>query len=339
MKRFLLLCVVASQAMQSVAQDLILDFESLSLPQDTFWNGSDMSGAYKEPVSPVGGDTFVAINAYDTAFGGFWSGGYAISTMRDDTTQGFTNLYSSIAAGGESSDAYAVVSAFNHATLRLTGNVSTLPGIPSLPRFMGMYLTNSTYAYFSMLNGDGIAKQFGGASGDDPDYFFIRFSFYYSATDAQPYDSVDFYLADFRSPDNSEDYILDDWVYVDLNDFPAFEYPGAQVRAKLYSSDIGAFGINTPAFFCMDNLEIDFPTGVENVPDQQTISVSVWQETIEVRSEEKSDIQLYSLSGRLVARQSGAFRAVFPSSSLPQGIYVVESISASGRETKKVWRW
>jgi hypothetical protein len=35
----------------------------------------------------------------------------------------------------------------------------------------GAYFTNTTYAALSMLSGDSFAKKFGGASGDDPDWF------------------------------------------------------------------------------------------------------------------------------------------------------------------------
>ena len=37
----------------------------------------------------------------------------------------------------------------------------------------GAYFTNTTYTALSMLNGDGFAKQFGGASGTDADWYNI----------------------------------------------------------------------------------------------------------------------------------------------------------------------
>ncbi|MDP4933727.1 MAG: hypothetical protein NWR30_03370, partial [Salibacteraceae bacterium] len=77
-----------------------MSFEELNLPLDTFWNGSDLSGKYLEQMNAGMSDTFIAYNQYDTSFGGYWSGGFAISTMTDDSTGNFTNLYSSIAGGG-----------------------------------------------------------------------------------------------------------------------------------------------------------------------------------------------------------------------------------------------
>ena len=77
------------------AQDNTLEFESLGLPLDTFWNGQDTS-VYLE-------DYFEVSCLYDTSFGGYWSSGIAISTMRDDSTGDFTNLYSSITGSGYNS--------------------------------------------------------------------------------------------------------------------------------------------------------------------------------------------------------------------------------------------
>ena len=56
------------------------------MPLDTFWNGSDLSGGFID-----GQMEFPCV--YDTSWGGFWSSGWAVSTMNDDTTAGATNLY------------------------------------------------------------------------------------------------------------------------------------------------------------------------------------------------------------------------------------------------------
>ena len=59
----------------------------------------------------------------------------------------------------------------------------------------GMYVTNGTYAYLSMLNGDAYAKKFGGVSGNDPDWFKLTIRKWYNGILAN--DSVTFYLADY----------------------------------------------------------------------------------------------------------------------------------------------
>ena len=38
-----------------------------------------------------------------------------------------------------------------------------------------MLVTNTTFAFLSMQNGDEFAKQFGGDDGNDPDFFKVTF--------------------------------------------------------------------------------------------------------------------------------------------------------------------
>ncbi|MFP5471550.1 MAG: DUF4465 domain-containing protein, partial [Bacteroidia bacterium] len=62
--------------------------------------------------------------------------------------------------------------------------------------------------------------------------------------------TVEFYLADYRFSDNSQDYIVDDWTLVDLSSLGNV----SKLKFMLNSSDVGAWGMNTPAFFVLDEL-------------------------------------------------------------------------------------
>ena len=63
-------------------------------------------------------------------------------------------------------------------------------------------------------------------------------------------DTVDFYLADFRFEDNSQDYIVTDWTWLDLNTLGNV----TEISFAWSSSDTGVWGMNTPAYFCMDDV-------------------------------------------------------------------------------------
>lgn len=329
MKRFFTL--VSLFLFSLLGNSQIMSFEELNLPLDTFWNGSDLSGKYLEQMNTGMSDTFIAYNQYDTSFGGYWSGGFAISTMTDDSTGNFTNLYSSIAGSGYNSDAYAVVSASDTALIQLSNELPL-----NAPRFMSMYVSNATYAYYSMLNGDAFAKKFGGSSGDDPDYFFIRFYFEYGF----PASFVDFYLADFRFSNNSQDYILDEWVFVDLNDFPNSEYVGNTIKMKVFSSDTSVFGINTPAYFCMDNMQIAYPSVVSDREDTSSkLELSVKQQSIRASFNEICDFQLIDLSGKVLQSITSANNAEFNTNELPKGIYIIQARNGDVNSATKVWRW
>src|SRR5690606_16841503 len=111
-------------------------------------------------------------------------------------------------------------------------------------------ITNSTYAYESMKQGDAFAKKFGGVGGNDEDWFKVTVHSYFQGMAS---DSLDIYLADFRFADNSKDYIMDTW-----NFYNTPSYLADSLVFIVSSSDTGSFGMNTPAYFCLDNIKVHY---------------------------------------------------------------------------------
>lgn len=223
--------VLGAQA-QSVAK-----FDDLPLAPEKFWNGSDLSGNFKSADV-----TFY--NVYTkSAYGDYWNG-FVYSNTTDATTAGYTNQYSAITGKGyNGSSNYAVC----------YPSPSAIAEYKTPAKTSGFYVTNSTYAYLSMKNGDDFAKKFGGATGNDPDYFKLMIEAL--DADSKPVDTVYFYLADFRFADNSKDYILDKWTWVDLGELKEAK----KLRFSLSSSD-NSFGyMNTPGYFCIDDLNGEKP--------------------------------------------------------------------------------
>lgn len=211
-----------------------------------FENFNLRPGEYLNNASPEPGFQSGSVelpNDYNDEFG-YWSG-FAISADTNTTTPGFTNQYSAIAGKGAlGSTAYAVGYVYDNTIVRLTGKAIGKPMI-------GMYVTNSTYAALSMKDGDGFAKKFGGESGKDPDFFLLTIKKYAGGAIAD--DSINVYLADYRSPNSSKDYILTDWKYVDLSTIGEVD----SLVLRLSSSDVGIFGMNTPAYMCIDQVSTD----------------------------------------------------------------------------------
>ena len=125
---------------------------------------------------------------------------------------------------------------------------------------LGASFTNTTYSALSMRDGDGFAKKFGGADGTESDFFRLTIHGYAGGLSTG---TVDFYLADFRFGDSGQDYIVDEWTFVDFSALGTVD----ELRFSFASSDVGAFGINTPVYFAMD----DFLA----VPEPSTMLVSV----------------------------------------------------------------
>jgi hypothetical protein len=104
-----------------------------------------------------------------------------------------------------------------------------------------------------MSNGDSFSKRFGGTSGNDPDFFRLTVEGLVGGNPVSPV--VEFFLADYRFADNSQDYIVDEWTWVDLSSLG--EVDG--LRFSLDSTDNGSFGMNTPAYFAVDNMTVPEP--------------------------------------------------------------------------------
>ena len=230
-----LLCVVLVSGSKVGAQ--VADLEDLTLSgAGTFYNGADNAGGFTS-----GGAFF---NNSFTDFGGFtvWEG-WSYSNVTNVATPGFGNQYSAYhlpGGGGDQSGQYAV--AFTDAPG--IARIELPPG--AVPESAG--ITNTTFAALSMLNGDSFAKKFGGATGNDPDFFKLTIT----GLDAleTPVGSVDFYLADYRFGNNALDFVVDEWTTVDLTSLAG----ATTLSFGLESSDVGPFGTNTPAYLALDNL-------------------------------------------------------------------------------------
>ena len=229
----------------------VATFDDLSLAPESYWNGSDGSGGF------TSGNVFFP-NAYDPSWGS-WSG-FSYSNMTDTTTRGYTNQYSAITGKGVNGSANYGVS--YHMLDWMNGTYETIPNVVSLigdnynTTISGLYVTNTTYAYYSMLEGDSFSKKFGGDTGDDPDWFML--SIKGIGENGGYTGEVNFYLADYRFDDNSLDYIVNEWTWVDLTSLGNV----VGLKFSLMSSDVGPYGMNTPAYFALDDLNGNAPVPI-----------------------------------------------------------------------------
>lgn len=239
MKHKLLLFSLLLSTAKAGAQNMAT-FEEVSLGTGGYYNGSDLSGGFSS------GNLFFR-NRFDTQFSS-WSG-FAVSDRNDTLTAGFSNQYSCYAGSGSGGSArFGLAYIFGPAVMK-TGT-----GVPF--RITSFRYSNTTYAALSMKNGDAFCKKFGGPGGNDPDFFGIRV---YNHYQGQVNDSTDVYLADYRFADNTQDYIVKAWRTASLN----FSTPADSLSFILQSSDNGTFGMNTPAYFCIDNVEYQSPVSAE----------------------------------------------------------------------------
>ena len=102
-------------------------------------------------------------------------------------------------------------------------------------------VNNTTYMYYSLINGSDFSKKF--ETGD-----WVTLTAHGVHQDGSESEAV-FYLANIISND-VESGIITKWTEFDLS--------GLGICTGIYftieSSDTGAYGMNTPAYFCMDKL-------------------------------------------------------------------------------------
>ena len=233
----------------------ITDFSGLILPTDAahtqrtggapsgnFWNGSDSSGGFTSR-----GVAFP--NSYTDWGGGVYSwSGWAYSNVNDTTTDGFGNQYAAVTGSGINGpgSTYAV------ACQDTWGGTLPTITLPAPTTVLSADITNTTYAYLSMLKGqDYPAKQF-----TDTDWFMLTISGF--DVNGQPTGTpVEFNLAQGMS-------FVTDWTTVDLaslgNDVKSLQF-------SLTSSDNGQWGMNTPAYFALGDLS------VATVPEPSTLAL------------------------------------------------------------------
>lgn len=207
----------------------LVDFEDINIEKESFWNGSDGTGSFKN-----GNKIF--FNSYYSDWDTY--SGFALSNIIDTFNYSDHTKYSSYPSGGANeSKNYAVAHQFEKITITFKDTIKGEEPVYVM-------LANTTYTALAIKFGYGYTKKYGGYSSDDPDWLKISILGY--PTWGGVSGPIDFYLADFRFDDNSKDYITKSWHYVDLSSLGKVK----RIEFQISSSDIA-----TPLYFCLDNLK------------------------------------------------------------------------------------
>lgn len=316
MKKILTLFFLTHFIMINAQEEIIGSFEYFDLALDSFLNGSNGESQFNE----------IGINLpvnYDTTFQS-WTG-WAISSATDTITSGFANQYSSIPGEGvDGSKHYAV--SYHYLPNELY--FESLPlGSPQNISLKGCYITNATYPFLSMKEGDAFAKKFGGADGNDQDFFSVTIKGFNESD--QLIDSVVFYLADFRFEDNSLDYIIDKWTFVDLSALDGF----SKMTFTMNSSDVGMFGINTPTYFCIDNwtYEVNQSSSADDISSEISCYPNPVRSSFHISLAKAKTAYIYDVKGQMVVKKhidNDSF--VLETKLLAPGLYTLVVQNADG---------
>ncbi len=322
-KMFLFAFALSTVSIVQTSAQQVATMDDLTLENESYWNGSNGSGNFTS-------GSMLFKNQYNADYFS-WSG-FAYSNITDNSTPGYENQYSAFAGKGALSSAnYAIGYNYGPDTIVLS----------SLSEMLGLYITNSTYAVLSMRDGDAYSKKFGGVTGNDEDWFKLKITGW---NESQiEVGTIEFYLADYRFADNAKDYIIKDWQWVDLSSLTNTSY----LTFELSSTDNGDWGMNTPAFFCLDEITIKNFTGInfgtENDAAKPEYEFQIYpnpaQNYLNITGNNPiNQLSIVNIAGQLVLQYKGnqSFNQTISIESLNAGIYFIQVNSNHSTELYKI---
>ena len=222
-------------------EDVVISFEGeLSEPNSSFLategeeDGFYMKTAFSDPQNVVSFTHYFS----DWGFGG----GFTYTNGTDTATPGYANL-SAITGTGKTGSVYLTANASSYTEARIT-NLQ-----PGKYRFKGAWVTNTTYDYLAIKDGNdggsGLVTKFETGDFETGDWFKLT-AIGHTSNET---DTIHFYLADFRDWKST---IVNTWEWFDWSELADADY----ITFEMSSSDIGDFGMNTPSYFCIDDITL-----------------------------------------------------------------------------------
>ena len=208
----------------------LTEAESEFIASGTPNNQSFQKEAFSDPEKQISFDHYYAD----------WGGGYSFAgfTYMNKTDNQTANSPAPISGKAYSGKVYIAVDSSD-------GTYGT-PAIMTIQKsgyaIKGAWITNSTYAYKSMTNGDGYARKF--TKGD----WYKVTAIGYDETNKE-IGSVEILLANYTT---NTDTPISKWMWFDLTSLQN----AVKIKFIPSSSDTGTFGMNTPAYFCLDDITL-----------------------------------------------------------------------------------
>ncbi|MBE9488155.1 MAG: DUF4465 domain-containing protein [Bacteroidetes bacterium] len=180
----------------------------------------------------------------------FYSGGVAISQWNDMTTNNYKNQCSVYSkdkktgfGGHNGSKTFGVGYCTNFgAETKIFFLDDTTEKV-----FKSIYLSNNTYSYLSMKNGEE-ASNYAPLSYENKDYLLLKIEGINKAGETTG--TIDYYMADFRETTSKG--IDEGWKKVDLSSLGAVN----SLKFVMEATRTNSYGTTIPTYFCFDDLTI-----------------------------------------------------------------------------------
>ena len=183
---------------------------------------------------------------------------------------------------------------------------------------VGVYVNLNSYTYYTIENGDAYARAF--TNGD---------SFTLTVHGVTPDEKENTLTVELASYKNGDLTINRGWRYIDLSELGEVN----ELYFTVKSTDSGAYGDNTPGYFCLDKLSVREAetTGLRNLNTDGSAVITYDRCSKMLTISGQDFAAVYDVSGRKVlATDSPRFSI----ESLPAGVYIVRAGSSSLKITK-----
>lgn len=218
----------------------VATFEDLQLAPESHWAGTPANRPFFS-----GSFAFDNYNGTDADYSYWGNFTYANCTARNyESLADQFNCSAGSGALGSPTYAVAYLNSYTGATYLSVTHDEAGDTIP------GLWLTNTAWVADAIARGDGLSDVEGGFAHGD----FLKISIT-GLLDSRNVGTVDFYPADFRFDNPADRYALDSWQWVDLSSLGRVN----KLWFRMESTKRNAYGMTTPAYFCLDNVGDDCP--------------------------------------------------------------------------------
>lgn len=243
---------------------LVADFENLYLEENSNWHGPDTKGDIEEGLygdqqyqgSFISG-SYQFSNNYSIDWKS-WSG-FSYANRTSTTFQSITTdqWNSCVGSGNNGSANYGVFFEDTFAPMTVT-----VLNNPEGEQLNGFFITNNAWTVNAILNGDDQPGEkdadgtpVSGSEGfRQGDYLLLTIT-------ADNGEETAYYLADYRSANESDRYYVKTWEWVDLSSLGTVK----ELTFGLKSSRRNTYGYTTPLYFCLDDFNSTRPEQTSDV--------------------------------------------------------------------------
>ncbi len=278
--------------------NLNFNFEDLNVPDTGFYIGKDGNGGF--------GNQYLNFKTLYTDYGDFdyWDNfAFSYDTVTID------NQYINVTDTAFSQNIFGIGYIPQDWQSGTYENIPITCAFENPVKILSVYVTNDSTTSDVIRNGCP-------TTGSDPfsngDYLKIIFEGRYNG---QSTGFVEFFLANFTEDNN---YIVNSWQNVDLSSLGTID----TLLFNLQSTDVGNYGMNTPAYFCIDDLQFTIETNVcADYKNNLIVYPNPADNYLNIYGN-FDYIEIYNINGKFIKKLTTKFIDI---STLKSGIYLIKS--------------